>query len=343
VHTHRIEDYGFAHDFGQAEPKPAERVTLWVVAITAATMIAEIAGGIWTGSIALLGDGIHMGTHVLAIGLSLAAYVVARRYALDRRFSFGTGKFGALAGYTSALLLAVAALFVVWEAIGRFLAPQPIAFAQALLVAVIGLVVNLVCALLLHRSGDGHHHHHHSHAHDHHDHQGHPHAHHHDDHGHPDAHPVDQSADKPHGHGSADLNLRAALIHVLADALTSVAAIVALVVAWFTDAAWLDPAIAIIACGVIFVWSYGLIRDSAKVLMDSEAPAVVRDAVVVALEGDGDTRVADLHIWSVGPGVLTMVASVVADAPASPDAYRSRLPSYLGILHPIIEVRRCIA
>lgn len=164
MHTNHIVDYGFAHDFGQTARKPAERVTLSVVAITAATMIAEIAGGIWTGSIALLGDGIHMGTHVLAIGLSLAAYVVARRYALDRRLSFGTGKLGGLAGYTSALLLTVAALFVVWEAIRRFFAPQPIVFAQALLVAVIGLVVNLVRAVLLHRSGDGQHHHHHSHA-----------------------------------------------------------------------------------------------------------------------------------------------------------------------------------
>ncbi|WP_166443612.1 CDF family Co(II)/Ni(II) efflux transporter DmeF [Rhabdaerophilum calidifontis] len=319
------------HHFRQHVRRDAERRTLLVVALTGLCMVAEIAAGLWTGSMALLGDGVHMGTHVLAIGISAAAYIVGRRYALDRRFSFGTGKFGALSAFASAILLAAAAVLVAFEAAERVLAPTEIAFREAMLVAVIGLIVNLASALLLHSR--------HGHAH------GHPHAEQGHDHSGSGHHHVHHDCGHHHGghhHGGhdqhEDVNLRAAFLHVIADAMTSVAAIIALGIGWYQGIGWLDPLVACIASGVILIWSWGLLKESGKILLDWEAPAEIRDAVARALESDGETRVIDLHVWSVGTGVRTMVASVHSPTLRTPEEYRRRLPAHAAIEHPIIEV-----
>ncbi len=330
------------HGFGQEDRRPQEKRALAVALLTVVVMVAEIAAGIWTGSMALLADGIHMGTHALALGLAVAAYVFSRRHAHDRHYSLGTGKAGDLAAFASAMILAISALLLVVEVVGRLLNPRPIAYDEALLVAGIGLAVNLVSALGL---AGGHHGHHHGHAHDDddddHDHDHHHHGHTHD-HGHAHDHgqAVGHHVHDHHAHG-ADNNLRAALVHVLADALTSVAAIAALLAARYLDWVWLDPLVALAACIVILIWAKGLLRDSARVLLDMEASDDTRGKVIHALEGDGDSTVADLHLWSVGQGRLTMTASVLTHQDRPVTDYLNRLPDGLGIVHPIIEVRVC--
>ncbi|GIK96879.1 MAG: cation efflux system protein [Alphaproteobacteria bacterium] len=304
------------HSFGQDVRRPQERRVKIVVAVTIVVMIAEIAAGLLTGSMALLADGIHMGTHALALGLAAIAYVFTRRYAWDRRFSLGTGKASELAAFASAVLLGVTAVLVAGEALLRVLAPEPIAYAQALAVAVIGLVVNLLSMLLLAGRGSD------PHRHSADDHHGHGHAH-------------------PHHHHHGDNNLRGAILHVAADALTSVAAIAALGLAWWGGWNWLDPVVALGATAVIVAWAIGLARDAARVLLDVEATDDRREAVRKALEADGDSKVVDLHLWSVGPGSFTLVASVVTHLDIEPDEYKARLPAGLAIHHPVVEVQRC--
>lgn len=315
----------FDHRFGQHIRQDGEDRTLKVVLMTALCMVLEIVAGLWTGSMGLLGDGIHMGTHVLAIGITLLAYRFGRSLAGDPRFSFGTGKINALAAFASAIILAMSAVLIVIEAADRLMNPRPIAFAEAIRVASLGLIVNLASAYLLHGgAGHGEHHHgaHHHHDHGAHNHHGHDHAHHHH-----------------HDHDHEDIGLRAAFLHVLADALTSVGAILALVIGWNYGAVWLDPLVALIASVVIMLWAVGLLRESAKVLLDWQASPEVLDSVRSRFEQDGESRVVDLHIWRVAPGVRTLVASVVTTGPRSPDDYIARLPSALNIEHPIVEVR----
>ncbi len=297
------------HAFGQDHARPAERGVLIVTAVTAATMVAELVAGQLFGSLALFADGLHMASHAAALGIALFAYRFARRHARNRRFSFGTGKVNALAAFGSAILLACTAAAMAWEAVGRINHPIGIAYGEAMVVAAIGLAVNLASAVLL-RHDHGHHHHHDGDDHHHHDHH--------------------------HDH-----NLRAAYMHVVADAATSVLAIAALAGAWATGATWLDPAMALVGAVMVARWAWGLIRSSAETLLDHEAPAEMRDAVRRAIEADGDTRVTDLHLWSVGPGVHTLVLSVVAHRPMEPDDYKALLPREFDIDHPIIEVRRC--
>lgn len=315
MHETSLDRWTPDHDFGQDHARPAERGVLIVTLVTAATMVAELVAGHVFGSLALFADGLHMASHAAALGIALFAYRFARRHARDRRFSFGTGKVNALAGFGSAILLACTAAAMAWEAVSRLNHPVTIAYGEAIVVAAIGLAVNLASALLLHHGHD--HHHHHDHAHDHHDHD-HHHHHHHEDH-----------------------NLRAAYLHVIADAATSVLAIAALAGAWATGATWLDPAMALVGAVLVARWSWGLIRTSAETLLDREAPAAMRDAVRAAIEADGDTRVTDLHLWSVGPGVYTLVLSVIAHRPLQPDEYKALLPRGINIDHPIIEVRIC--
>lgn len=311
MHNLTCESYLFHdHSFGQGGRRPQERRAIAVTLLTLLVMAVEIVAGRLTGSMALLADGIHMGTHALALGLAAAAYIFARRHAADRRFSFGSGKAGDLAGFTSALLLGGSVVLLVIESMHRLLTPQPISYREALIVAGIGLVVNIVSALAL----TGGHSHHHDHVDD------------------------RQTTDAHHHH---DHNLRAAIMHVLADALTSVAAIIALLAAWWLGWQWLDPLVALVASGIIALWAYGLLRDTGRVLLDMEAPGEARQQIVTALESDGDSRVTDLHIWSVGPGVYTLVAVVVTHQERHPDQYKTLLPSDLGIHHPIIEVRHC--
>ncbi|WP_449221683.1 CDF family Co(II)/Ni(II) efflux transporter DmeF [Tistrella mobilis] len=326
MHSRPIEDWQPAHGFGQTVRRPVERRVHAVIALTIVTMIAEVVAGWLTGSMALLADGLHMGTHAFALGLAALAYALTRARALDRRYSFGSGKISELAGFASALLLGVSALVIAGEAVARLFDPRPIAYSDAILVAVIGLIVNLASAALLgldHHHGHEHrhgHHHAHDHDHDHHDHE-HDHAH-------------------EHAHG-LDTNARAALLHVLADALTSLAAIAAIGVAWATGWLWADPLAAMLAAAVILKWSVDLGRQSAGVLLDRQAPEAMRRDITRALESDGDSQVVDLHLWSVGHQAWTMVAAVVTHGDAGPDDYRARLPKRADLHHPIIEVNRC--
>jgi cation diffusion facilitator family transporter len=307
------------HDFLGAHHDRNSRRTLIVIVLTAVVMAAEIAAGAAFGSLALLADGSHMGTHVAALSISVAAYALARRFQRDPRFTFGTGKFGDLAGFASAIALGLTALLIGWEAFERLRAPVPIAFGEALAVAVLGLAVNLASAWLL--GGHGH-----DHGHDHHHHA-------HDDHAH-----------RPHGHAAeeraaTDNNLRAAYLHVLADALTSVLAILSLLAGWFAGWTWLDPAMAAVGAAVIAVWSAGLARRTAFALLDADAPPDLAERVRDTIEAEGD-RISDLHLWRVGPGCYAAILVVVSREPRPSDTYRARLAEYPMLRHITVEVAR---
>ncbi|SMF85992.1 cation diffusion facilitator family transporter [Tistlia consotensis] len=270
----------------------------------------------------------HMGSHAVALGLSVFTYGYARRHAGDRRFTFGTGKVNALGAYTSAIVLAGFALVMAWESAARFLAPMPIAFDWALLVAVVGLVVNGASALLLTaRGGEAHDHHHH-----HHDHSA---GHDHRPHGQEAGHPHE------HHHHHEDHNLRSAYLHVLADALTSVFAIAALLAGKYAGAVWLDPLMGVVGAVLVARWAWFLLKETSRVLLDRRADADIRDSVRTAIEGVGDNRIADLHVWSIGPGMHAAALSVVTHRPRAPEHYRALLPDHLGIVHSTIEVHGC--
>lgn len=314
MHQQAIEDFRHDHVFLGEEHRRHERRTMAVVGLTAAMMVAEIAGGSIFGSMALLADGWHMSTHVAALGIAALAYRYARAHRGDPRFSFGTGKLGELAGFASAIMLAMIALFIGYESATRLLSPVPIAFAEAIPIAVLGLAVNLASALLL-QDGHGHGH-------------GHEHAHGHE-HGHEHAHD---------GHG--DTNYRAAYFHVLADALTSVLAIVALVAGRFLGWTWLDPAMGIVGTIVIAAWSLSLLRTAGATLLDIvPSRTLVRD-IREAIEVGGD-RVADLHVWRLGPSHTGVIVSVVSERPLATSAYKKRLAGIAGLSHVTIEVQPC--
>lgn len=298
-----------------------ERRTWLVIALTATMMVAEIAAGSIFGSMALLADGWHMSTHASALLIAALAYRYARRHARDRRFTFGTGKLGDLAAFGSAVVLGIVALLIGWESLVRLGSPVSISFDEAILVAIIGLVVNLVSAWLLKDDHD----HHHVHVHVH----GHGHGHHHHAHDH-DA-PVARA-------GQHDNNLRAAYLHVLADALTSVMAIVALLAGRSYGWVWLDPVIGIVGALVIARWSWGLVRDSGAVLLDyvrddEELPGEVR----AAIESDHD-EIIDLHVWQLGPGHHGAIISILSSNPKPIASYRERLEGLHELAHVTIEV-----
>ncbi|MGQ0563696.1 MAG: CDF family Co(II)/Ni(II) efflux transporter DmeF [Gemmobacter sp.] len=298
-----------------------------VVAITTAMMVAEIVAGTVFGSLALMADGWHMFTHASALMIAALAYRFARTQADDPRFRFGTGKLGDLAAFASAVVLAVIALLIAWESVQRLAAPVAIDYDAAILVAVLGLVMNLVCALVLH---DGPHHGHaHGHAHGHH---GHGHAHHDYDHPHDHDHPR-------HDHPATDNNLRGAYLHVMADALTSVLAIGALVLGRLWGAPWLDPVIGLVGGLVIARWSLALMRDEGRVLVDAAPdPGLIR-TIRAVIETGGD-RISDLHVWQLGPGHHGAILSVVSGAPQPCAVYRDRLSALPGISHITVEVHR---
>ncbi|MXP29853.1 CDF family Co(II)/Ni(II) efflux transporter DmeF [Porphyrobacter algicida] len=306
------------HNFLSASHDAHEKRTRYVVALTAAMMVLEIAAGLWTGSMALLADGIHMATHAGALGVAAFAYWFARRHADNPRFTFGTGKVGDLAGFASALVLAIFAVGIAVESIQRIFSPLAIAYTEAIWIAVLGLLVNLASAWLL---GADHHH-----GHDH----GHGHGHEHEAHNHHD-----------HDHAHADNNLRSAYFHVLADALTSVLAIAALLAGRYLGWAWMDAAMGIVGALVIARWSWTLLRDTAAVLVDADAGTERYSEVREALE-DGDTAVGDLHIWRIGPGKYAVIASVIAADPASPEQYAARLAVHAEYVHITVEVHRCV-
>jgi cation diffusion facilitator family transporter len=318
-HQHDLRPFEHSHVFDHGNPQGEAR-TRWVLALTLLTMVGEVAVGWWTNSMALLADGWHMGTHALALGVAVLAYGLARRHARDPRYAFGPWKIEVLAGFASALALALVAVAIAAESLTRLWSPQLIAARMALQVAVLGLVVNLLSAWLLHGADGGHADHHHDHepghVHDHHQGQGHP-------------------------QGGSDLNLRAAYVHVLADALTSVLAIAALLGALWWGWWWLDPVVGLLGAAVIAVWAVGLLRQSARVLLDREMDHPIVAEVRSALQADGDTQVADLHLWRVGREQFALVACVVADAPFTADEYRARLAPLRPIVHATIEVQRC--
>lgn len=302
-----------SHTFDTDQPARGERRTRWVVAITVAMMLVEIAAGMAFGSMALLADGWHMGTHAAALGIAVFAYVYTRKHAADPRYSFGTGKVGALGGFASAVGLAVVALLVFAESATRLAKPVAIRFDEAIGVAVVGLAVNLVCAWLLRD---------HDHGHD-------PAAE--QDEGH--AHGADHARDHQRDH-----NLRAAYLHVLADALTSVFAIVALLTGKVFGWTWMDPVMGIAGSLVIARWSLGLLRDTSAVLLDAEVAGARRDAIRGAIEATPDDRVSDLHVWRVGPRHLAAIVSVVTSTPRAPSAFKERLAAFPDLAHVTVEV-----
>ncbi len=298
-HIHR-----YAHDSALAE-----RRTRIVIGITATMMIVEIVGGIVCNSMAVLADGWHMGTHVSAFLITAVAYYFTRRHATDPHYSFGTGKLGALGGFASAVVLSVVAFLMAGESVFRFFVPLPIQFTEAIGIATVALLVNLVCALLLNVD----HPHHHEHEH------GHP--------GHDDHH---------------DLNLRAAYLHVLADAFTTLAAIFALLGGRFFGWSWLDPVVGLVGSAVVFSWAYSLLRDTSGILLDRTPQSCdLPDEIRRMVESDGDALVSDLHIWQVSMGKFAAIVSVVAHEPKSVEAYRELFREHEELVHVTVEVQQC--
>jgi len=297
------------HGFGQGGRSRAEGRVVAVTLLTLLVMFLEISTGLWSGSLALLADGVHMAGHGVALGLAAGAYALTRRYARDRRFSLGSGKINDLAAYSSAILLAASTLWMAAEALQRLFRPEPIEPLEALVVAALGLLVNLLSAWLLagghereqphvYAAGCSHHHHH-------------------------------------------DRNLQAALTHVLADAATSIAAMAGLLGAWAYGWLWLDSLVALAAAVLILRWAWALLRQTGAVLLDAEGPAELQHQARQRLEAVADSRVTDLHLWSVGQGGWTLVASVVSHRPAVPEVYKQALADLAGIHHPMVEIHPC--
>jgi cation diffusion facilitator family transporter len=313
MHTNSIETWQHAHNFLGAKHGRHERRTWFVVALTVVMMVAEIVGGTMFGSMAVVADGWHMSTHAGALAIAALAYRFARNHARDPRFSFGTGKVGELAAFCSAVMLAMIAAAIGYEAVTRLFAPVAIDFAQATWLAVLGLCVNLASAWLLF---DDDHHAPHGHAHD-------------DGHAHEHVH-----------HRGHDSNIRAAYVHVLADAVTSVLAIIGLLAGRFYGWVWMDPLMALVGVCVILSWSVGLVRAAGTVLLDMVPDRHLAGTIRTRLEVDGD-RVCDLHLWRLGPGHSGLIVSVVADRPQAPSAYKRRLEGIVGLSHVTVEVHAC--
>jgi cation diffusion facilitator family transporter len=330
-------DHGlWTHDhrfLGQGHEQSERRAKL-AAAVTAVFMGFEIAAGFIFGSMALLADGVHMATHVGALGLAAGAYWLARRHAGNTRFTFGSGKFGDLAAFSSAIVLAVAGLGVAIESVERLLAPVAVDYRDALMIAGVGLAVNVICAFIL---GGGHTHSHghsHGHGHDH----GHDHAHDHD-------HDHDHDANDnhfAHNHGGTDNNMRAAYVHVLADAATSVLAIVALGAGFLYGIRWLDPLVGLVGAGVIASWAYGLVRDSGLVLLDAEADPALSGDIRRMIEIDLGARVADLHLWRLGPGHQGLIVSLVSPDATNAEKVKAALRErHPDLSHVTVEIAVC--
>lgn len=318
MHTHDIAAWQHSHDFTTSAEHAAEQRTRWVVYLTLATMVVELAAGWLTGSMALLADGWHMGSHAAALGLSVFAYRFARRHAQDSRFSFGTGKVSPLAGYTSALLLGAGALWLLLESGVRLLNPVQIHYGEAIVVAALGLVVNLVSAWLL---GGAHHHHHHGHAH----------------------YAADTHGHAGGAHGHADHNLRAAYLHVIADALTSLLAIAALTAGLLFGWGFLDPLMGIAGGLLIARWAWGLARDSGSTLLDVEDRSDTAAKIRRTLEAEDDVAVSDLHLWRIGSASHACILSLVTHDPKPVEHYKALIGPIPGLDHLTVEVQHCRA
>jgi cation diffusion facilitator family transporter len=307
MHIHTLQKWKHSHRYN-IEDGHGERNTRRVIVLTLSMMIIEITAGYLFGSMALLADGWHMGTHAVALGITAFAYYYARRHSDNPNYSFGTGKVGVLGGFTSAVVLAVIALLIGVESIQRLVSPLPIRFNEAITVAFVGLVVNVISAFLL----QGKHSHHHGHGHD-------------------------------HGHIKKfrDHNLRAAYFHVLADALTSVLAIIALLTGKAFGWIWMDPIMGIVGALIISRWSYGLLVDTGKVLLDRDVNQEAVEEIRSIIESDSDNRVSDLHVWRVGSHHLSAIVSIVTHYPKSPDHYKKLLADYDEVAHVTVEVNPC--
>ena len=313
MHSHSIGRWTHEHAFLGEHHRAHERRTWSVVALTGCMMVGEIVGGTVFGSIAVVADGWHMATHVTALAIAALAYSFARRHAKDARFSLGTGKFGELAAFTSAIILGLIGLGIGYESLSRLFHPVAIHFQEAIPIAALGLCVNLASAWLLH---DDHHDHRHGYDHDY-------------DHGH-EIHAV-------HHH---DMNLRAAYVHVLADALISLLAIVGLSLGWAFGWSFMDPLVGLVGTVVIASWALGLARNSGCVLLDTVPDPHLLERIRSRIEVGGD-RLTDLHVWQLGPGHAAMIASVVSDTPQPPAVYKDRLDGLGGLSHVTIEVNAC--
>lgn len=309
MQAHSIDKWIHEHRFGSPDMR-SERRTQWVVLITACTMVVEVAAGWLSGSMALLADGFHMGTHVFALGITVFAYRFARRHTANPAFTFGTGKVGSLAGFASSIVLGIVALGMVVESVSRLLHPTEIRFGRAFVVACVGLAVNLLCAAIL-RPAEG------------------PHGHHDHDHGHDD---------DTHGH---DHNLRAAFLHVVADALTSVMAMAALLCVRFWGLNWVDPATGVAGAVVISIWAVGLLRETSRTLLDAGVDGETLARIRSAIESDSDNQVSDLHVWSLGGGALSVAVGIVTHNPRPTAHYRELLAPFRQIHHSTIEVIQC--
>lgn len=313
MHTHDLAPWHHNHTFDQGNAA-AERGTRMVMLITAVMMVAEIAAGWFYNSMALLADGFHMSSHAVAIGLSAFAYAAARRHSGDSRFAFGTWKMEVLGGFASAIFLLVVVALMLVGSVERLFSPQPIHYQEAILIASVGLVVNIVSALILGTA-------HHQHGDEHHGHAGHDHAHHH------------------------DLNLKSAYVHVVADAATSVLAILALVGGWLYGWAWLDPATGVLGAIVVALWAKRLLGDTSKVLLDREMDHPVVDEIREAIEEGGkesETRVADLHVWRVGKASYACAVSIVThDHGLTPDVVRGWIGQHEEVVHSTVEINLC--
>lgn len=304
-----INDLHHSHSFGQDKKRPGELRTFIVIGITATMMVVEITAGILFGSMALLADGLHMASHAAALSINAFAYVYARKNANNPAFSFGTGKVNALGGFSGAILLAVFALLMTWESSSRLIDPVKIIFNQAILVAVIGLIVNGISVFIL-----GVHTHDHDHA----------------------EHSHDHNNESDHQH---DHNLKSAYLHVLTDALTSVLAILALLAAKYFGFVWMDPLMGIVGAILVARWSFGLLKSTSAILLDKQVSKTLQERIKQMIESDGASQVADLHVWSIGPNIHAAIISVVTRHAWSSEDYKVRLPEDLGLEHISIEVK----
>jgi cation diffusion facilitator family transporter len=302
-----------SHAFGQDVKRPGEVRTFIVIAITATMMVVEIIAGIVYGSMALLADGLHMASHAVALSINAFAYVYARRHAHDERFSFGTGKVNTLGGYTGAVLLAGFAIAMGVESIDRFINPVEIRFNQAIFVAVLGLVVNGASVFIL-----GHHHH--------------------PEEAHDIETDLEEHAHYHEHHHHHDHNLISAYLHVLADALTSLLAIFALLAAKYFGFNWADPLMGIVGAVLVARWSMGLLHSTGVVLLDRQGPDDMLETIRHRIENDGENRVVDFHLWAIGPKMYSVAIAVVANDPQAPDHYKALIPKGLGIVHTVVEV-----
>jgi len=309
MHNENIELWQHHHVFN-VEKKAVEKRTLAVVIITFVMMVAEILFGWLTNSMALFADGWHMGTHAFALGISLGAYILARKHARDNSYAFGAWKIEILGAYTSAIVLGLVGLFMIYSSVERLLHPLAIHYNQALGVAALGLLVNVVCAAILNTA---------KHSHDH----PHPHDSHHDH------------------HHDEDLNQKSAYMHVLADALTSVLAIIALTGAKYLNLIWLDPLMGIVGAGLILHWAARLLADTAKILLQKEMDSPITVKIRQVMEADGDTKVSDLHIWQIAQNRYACIVSVVTGKTYTPEDYKTRLKNVHELAHVTVEIYAC--